>query len=192
MTDAARAALDAAFAAEALPNLPHVARFARMLTGGNQSDADDLVQETFLRAYKAWPSYRPGGMCRSWLFTICRNSYLREAGRRSRVVSLEAPAFDAEAAASNYLGAAQRGPDLLLDRVALRPALQKAIAALPEQFRNTLVLVDVEGRPYEEAAVALDVPIGTVRSRLFRARRMLQESLLAHAEDAGYRARAAG
>lgn len=182
--NAAPGSRDAAFAAEALPWLPHVARFARTLAR-DESDADDLVQETFVRAYDAWHTYTPGTGCKSWLFTICRNVYLREIRRGARMVTADDPEAEAMASAGLYHYAVRRGLGTMFDRVDLGPAVQRAIAALPDDYRDVVVLVDVQDCAYEEAAAIVGVPIGTVRSRLFRARRLLQQSLLAFAEDAG-------
>ena len=84
---------EAEFRAEALRWLPNVARYARLLTR-NQSDADDLAQETFLRAYLNWSTFRPGSDCRKWLFTICRHLFLRTEQRAARIVSVEDPEID--------------------------------------------------------------------------------------------------
>jgi RNA polymerase sigma-70 factor (ECF subfamily) len=189
--DRASARLSERFAAEALPHLPSVGRFARMMAG-NEADADDLVQETFLRAFRAWAGFRPGGTCRNWLFAICRNVYLSEASRRSRTMPLEDPEADAPAAAVLYRAAVQRGSERIHDHVDFGPAVRTALLALPWTARSVILLVDVQDRSYEEAAAELGIPVGTVRSRLSRGRRVLQQSLLAFAEDAGFRTRAAG
>ena len=176
---------DESFESEALVWLPHVARFARALAG-DSADADDLVQETFLRAYTAWDTYQPGTGCRSWLFTICRNIHLRTVHRSRRVVAYDDPEAEAMASAGLFHYAVQRGLDGMFDRIDLRAALERCIASLPDEYRNTVVLIDLEDCSYAQAATVLEIPVGTVRSRLFRGRRMLQEKLLAFAEDAGY------
>jgi RNA polymerase sigma-70 factor, ECF subfamily len=157
---------------------------------GVAADADDLVQETFLRAYAAWETYTPGTGCKSWLFTICRNIYLREAGRNARMVATDDPEAEAMASAGLYHYAVRRGLDTMFDRIDLGPAVERAIAAIPDDYRDVVILVDVQGCAYDEAARVLGIPLGTVRSRLFRARRLLQQSLLAFAEDAGFAAAA--
>lgn len=177
---------DASFRCEALPWLPHVARYARVLAR-DPADADDLVQETFLRAYNAWDSYQPGTSCRSWLFTICRNVHLRGVQRDARMYTTDDPDAESVASAGLYHYAAGRGLDTVFDRVDLRDAVQDAIATLPAEYRDVVLLVDVQDLPYGEAASALGIPLGTVRSRLFRARRLLQAQLIAFAEDAGFR-----
>ena len=170
----------------ALQCLPDVARFARSLTH-DPADADDLVQETYLRACEGWHTFQPGSDCRRWLFTICRNSFLRTRQRAERMVSLEEqPDADTFGAVRAHKVARDAGLDDLFARIDLGPALQQALDALPEAFRAVARMVDVEGFTYEEVAMLLEIPVGTVRSRLFRARRLLQEALIAHARDAGF------
>lgn len=176
-----------AFEAEMLKHLPDVVRFARSLTK-DPADADDVVQETYLRAFRARHTFIPGSDGRRWLFTIARNLYLRGREREARVVTLEGePELDAVATVQAQAVARSSGVDPRLDHPDLAPAIAKAIADLPEPFRLVVALVDVGGLDYAEAAEQLGIPIGTVRSRLFRARRTLQEQLLDHARDAGFR-----
>lgn len=178
---------DIAFEREALPWLDDVYRFALSLTR-EESDADDVVQETYLRAYRSWHTFIPGTDCRRWLFTICRNVFLRSRERQRPTVDLEDGEQDAVAAGSVYAAAREKGYDDLYARLDLAPALREAIDALAEPFRSAVILVDVEDLSYESAAEVMGVPIGTVRSRLFRGRRLLQEKLLTVAEDLGFAA----
>ncbi len=177
---------DAEFDAQVLAALPHVVRFARSLAH-DDALADDLVQETYLRAYRSWSTFRPGADARRWLFTICRNVYLRHREREGRVVDTSGEDAELESlAAAVEHGAAERsGLGDLLDRIDVGPAIRAALAAVPEVYRTAAILVDVEGESYEAAADILGVPVGTVRSRLFRARRLLQQSLFTYAVDAG-------
>ncbi len=177
---------DAAFDAQVLAALPHVVRFARALAH-DEALADDLVQETYLRAYRSWATFKPGADARRWLFTICRNVYLRHREREGRVVdtSGEDAELESLAAASEHGQAERAGLGDLLDRIDVAPAIRAALAAVPEVYRTAAILVDVEGESYEAAAEVLGVPVGTVRSRLFRARRLLQQSLFKYAVDAG-------
>jgi RNA polymerase sigma-70 factor, ECF subfamily len=180
-----RDARSRSFEHEALRYLDDVARFALSLTR-SPADADDLVQETFLRAFRGWHTYMPGSDARRWLFTICKHAFLRSRERAERVVELDgAPELEAIAAVRLHNEIRAAGGNDLFDRLDLAPAIQRAIAALPEPFRVAVVLVDLEGYAYDEAAAVLEVPIGTVRSRLFRARRLLQEALFEYARDAG-------
>ena len=179
---------DATFERDVLACLPDVARFARSLTH-DDANADDLVQETMLRAYRAYHTFEPGSDARRWLFTICRNVFLRQRERERRQADT---ADDAEletlGAVMGHVAAQRDGTDDLFDRLDLGPAIERALGELPDAFRIAVALVDVEGQSYEEAAAVAGVPVGTVRSRLFRGRRLLQEKLLSHARDAGFAA----
>jgi RNA polymerase sigma-70 factor (ECF subfamily) len=181
---ASTAQRDAEFAREALPWLDDVYRFALSLTR-DEADADDVVQETFLRAYRSWHTFIPGTDCRRWLFTICRNAFLRSRERQRPTIDLEDGEQDALAAGSVYAAARERGYDDLYARLDIGPALREAIDDLAEPFRSAVILVDVEDLSYEAAAEVMEVPIGTVRSRLFRGRRLLQEKLASLAAEYG-------
>ena len=187
VSDEARAAKDADFTSNALAWLPDVTRFARALAR-NGDDADDLVQETFLRAYRFWHTFTPGSDGRRWLFTICRNVFLRRRQREDVVTSV-GDDTDVETMAAIYLHVAARDAGLedMFARFDLGPAITRAIDALPEAYGVVERMVDVDGMTYQEAADLLDIPVGTVRSRLFRARRLLQQDLIEHARDAGIR-----
>ena len=179
---------DAAFEREAIPWIDDVYRFALSLTR-DEADADDVVQDTFLRAYRSWHTYLPGSDCRRWLFTICRNVFLRSRERARPTVELDSAEVDAIAVGAVYSAAVREGYEDAFARLDLGPAISAALAKVPEPFRSTLIIVDVEDQSYEAAAEILGVPIGTVRSRLFRGRRLMQEQLLDYATDAGFRVR---
>ena len=187
----ANASRDTEFERDALPWLDDVYRFALSLTR-DEADADDVVQETYLRAYRSWHTFIPGTECRRWLFTICRNVFLRSRERQRPTVDLEDGEQDAVAAGSVYAAARERGYDDLYATLDLAPALRDALDELAEPFRSAVILVDVEDMTYETAAEVMGVPIGTVRSRLFRGRRLLQEKLLTVAEDLGFVTASAG
>ena len=130
-------------------------------------------------------AHERGSDARRWLFTICRNAFLRTRERARHQVELEDG--DVEAVASQVAentGSAS-GDDRLLTRLDLGPALSQALGRLAEPFRSAVTLVDVEDQSYDAAAEILGVPIGTVRSRLFRGRRLLQQMLTEYARDAG-------
>lgn len=178
---------DARFEREVLSCLPDLLRFARSLTH-DATDANDLVQESCLLAYRGYHTFRQGDDARRWLFRICRNSFFRQQSRESRFESIDDagdPAAESLAAAYGHLAAVQRGEGDLFDRIDVGPAINRALGELPDSFRVAVVLVDMEEMSYEEAAAVAGVPIGTIRSRLFRARRLLQDKLFAHARDAG-------
>lgn len=168
------------FEETALPHLESVAAFALSLTQ-SETDADDLVQETFLRALRGWHTFTSGTDCRRWLFTICRSALMQwNTGVRMMDETLEGD-VDSLPTTMGYLEARRDGTIDMLDRIDAGPAIQRAVRALPEPHHSILVLVDMEGLSYEEAAAVLQVPAGTVRSSLYRARRHVQETLLAHA-----------
>jgi RNA polymerase sigma-70 factor (ECF subfamily) len=153
------------FEAEALAHLGSLHATARRLTR-NAHDAEDLVQETYLRAYRAFDGYTPGTNIRAWLYTILyrvRTDGFRRAGRRPQTVELtgEGPAVPAAQEARAVEGA----------------DLARALEQLPEAFRAAVVLRDVEDFSYQEIAGILDVPIGTVMSRIHRGRALLRETL---------------
>lgn len=175
----------AEFESVALPHLPAVARVARALTR-DAAEADDLVQETFLRALRHWDTFQRGSDCKRWLSTICRNAFLAQRQRAQLVTAVEDDTLEAYGAADAHRMARAAGLTDLFDRIDLGPAIRRAIERLEEPFRDVVLLCDVEGFTYEEAAELLMIPLGTVRSRLFRARRLLQQSLIAHAVDRGF------
>jgi RNA polymerase sigma-70 factor (ECF subfamily) len=184
MSDDARGPSAADFDAEALRFVPNVARYARLLTR-DEVDADDLTQETFLRAYQNWNTFRPGSDCRKWLFAICRNIYLRDRQRAQRFVALENSENELTAMRQLYDEASVAGLSRVFDRIDLGPSIERELRELQPEYRHAILLVDVEDRSYADAAAIVGVPIGTIRSRLFRARRLLQEALLEHARDVG-------
>jgi len=175
---------DERFRDEALPHLPAVTRFALSLTR-DESDAEDLVQETYLRAFRAWDQFVPGSECRAWLFTICRHTHFRASRREQRVVAYEDAELEALGAAAVHAAAQADGLEDAFSRMDVMEAIRAAVDALPDPFREVVVLVDLEEQSYEAAARVLEIPKGTVRSRLFRGRRLLQEQLIEHARDAG-------
>lgn len=187
MTDhpAPAAGAHAEFSALALTALDDVYRFARSLTR-DEADAEDVVQEAYLRAFRSWHTFQPGTDVRRWLFTIARNVFLRSTERGQREVTLDDDGAEAVDAAQAVEGWVRTGLDPLLDRVDVGPAIRDALDQVPEAYRAAVILVDLEDQSYEAAAEVLDVPVGTVRSRLFRGRKQLQEILAVHAQDAGF------
>jgi RNA polymerase sigma-70 factor (ECF subfamily) len=178
------------FEDEALPWLDAVYRFSLRLTGGDESEAEDLTQETFLRAYRHWATYTPGTNVRSWLFTICRNVFLRTRERQDRrKESLESEidiAVEALAATSALSDLQQDDPERTFFDSFLDAGIDRAIEQLPDSFREAVVLSDLEGLSYQEIADVLEGPVGTVKSRLFRGRRLLAEALRDYGTEMGY------
>jgi RNA polymerase sigma-70 factor (ECF subfamily) len=168
---------------EALPHLDALYRVALRLTG-DPAQAEDLVQDTMLKAYRSWRQYRAGTNAKGWLLTILRNTFINSYRRRK----LEPVAMDLEAIEPHALYRAVETADpegSFFGRLVDEKVLE-AVDALPSEFREVLVLSDMEGMRYAEIAEALQVPVGTVKSRLFRARRLLQAQLYAYAVEMGY------
>lgn len=177
---------DAEFARLALPLLPSVARVANALTR-DAADADDLVQETYLRAFRHWGTFDQSSDCKRWLSAICRNTYFAQHARQRWVTAVgDDHELETFAAVNLHKLAREQGVEELFARLDLAPAIQRAIEDLEPLYRDVVRLVDVQELRYEEAADALGVPVGTVRSRLYRARRQLQQVLVQYAIDAGF------
>jgi RNA polymerase sigma-70 factor (ECF subfamily) len=178
------------FHQEALPHMDAVFRFALRLSG-SRDQAEDLVQETFLRAFRSWDKYTPGTQCKSWLFTICRNVFLRQRERGQRHDEIVSENVDKssgpfEVVNPVWVKAVKADPegeffDSIVDEVVLQH-----IQDLPEDYRTAVVLSDLEGLSYQEIADLTGVPVGTVKSRIFRGRRVLQNLLYDYAVSMGY------
>ena len=169
-----------AFEAEALASLDSLYRAALRLTRV-PADAEDLVQETYLKAFRAAATFEPGTNLRAWLFSILHNSALNRARDRARdTVAVDSEIVDRAADApppGGHSAGPGETPETLLLRETLAPDLQAAIDALPASFRQAVWLRDVEEFSYAEIAGMLSIPIGTVMSRISRGRRMLFEQL---------------
>jgi RNA polymerase sigma-70 factor (ECF subfamily) len=169
-----------AFEAEALASLDSLYRAALRLTR-RPADAEDLVQETYLKAFRAADRFEPGTNLRAWLFTILHNTARNRARDRARdTVAIDSEIVDRAADAPPPGGrsaAATETPETLLLRETLAPELQAAIDALPEAFRQAVWLRDVEEFSYAEIAEMLSIPVGTVMSRISRGRHLLFERL---------------
>jgi RNA polymerase sigma-70 factor, ECF subfamily len=170
------------FEEDALLHAEHLYRIALRLTGSRQA-AEDLVQETYLRAFRAWRSYRPGTNLAAWLATIMRNANLDELRRQSRRPVQEPLDEDGDYYLYNRLAAAGPQPqDEVIARLSGN-AIVSALGDLPPNFREVVVLVDVGDFTYADAAGILGIPIGTVMSRLYRGRRLLKRALADQAGD---------
>jgi len=169
-----------AFEAEALSYLDSLYRSALRLTRV-PADAEDLVQETYLKAFRAADRFEPGTNLRAWLFTILHNTVRNRARDRARdTVAIDSEIVDRAADVPPPGGAsagAAETPETLLLRQTLAPDLQAAIDALPDGFRQAVWSRDVEEFSYAEIAEMLSIPVGTVMSRISRGRRMLFNAL---------------
>ena len=173
-----------AFEEEALVHLDTLYGRALRLTGGDEARAQDLVQETVLKGWRAWDSYESGTNCRAWLLTILRNTFVNEF--RQRKSRPDPVAYDEVEERPVWTELQNEDPaGEFFDRI-IDDEIVQAIEDLPEEFRVTLVLSDLEGLSYEEVSEELDVPLGTVKSRLYRARRRLQRELYDYARSMGY------
>ncbi len=177
------------FKDEAWPLLPSLLRVALLLTQ-NQDEAEDLVQETMMRAYRHIASYRQGTNMKAWLMTIMRRLHIdlyRRDTRRLSTVGLEPSDLEGMAVAPEtaHQAPAWSEPDELLSRFE-DEAMENALRELPEHMRWVLLLLDVEQLGVAEAAAALDVPEGTVKSRASRARARFRELLEPLAQQRGW------
>jgi RNA polymerase sigma-70 factor (ECF subfamily) len=179
------------FEREAMPQLDALHHFALLLCR-DKSYSRDLVQETMLKAFTYFDTYREGTNCRAWLFQICKNSYINDLRRRQlQPVAVD---FQSEETGDRWgddpghareihvqMGASPaEPPSALSDEVA------DAFASLPADYQTALILCDMEGFAYEEIAAFMRVPVGTVRSRIHRARKILESKLGKYARSQGY------
>jgi RNA polymerase sigma-70 factor (ECF subfamily) len=171
------------FEDEALAHLDTLYNVALRLTG-NAQDAEDLVQDTVTKAYRAWDAYEAGTNCRAWLVTIMRNTFINQFRRRSRQPSQVQ--YEAVQDISVFEQVKERDPEGSFFHHIVDDEVKRAIQELPEEFRMPVVLSDVEGLSYAEIAEILGLPVGTVKSRLFRGRRRLQRRLYEYAMEMGY------
>ncbi len=176
------------FEREFLPHANALKTFAFHLAY-NEEDADDLVQETFMKAHRFIDRYIEGTNAKAWLFKILKNAYINQYRKRSkRPTKVDFEDFisyhdtDEDGGATGYLDLREEiFENMMGDEVT------NAINALPVDFRTVILLCDIEGFKYEEISKIIDIPIGTVRSRLFRARNMLKENLQGYAQRLGYK-----
>jgi len=157
---------------------------------GEPDRAQDLTQETFLRAYQNWDKYTPGTRAKSWLFTICRNVFLRRAERSRRHDEIVARTADEDPRrisreATVFMEVRDRDPEGAFWSQVVDEEVLRAIDALPKEFREAVVLSDLEDLSYQEVSEIMGVPVGTVKSRLFRGRRILQKELYEYAVEQG-------
>ena len=151
----------------------------------NRAEAEDVVQEAFFRAFRSFDRFNAGTNCRAWLFTILRNVFLNRVRSQGReVLEAEAGGFDqVEMTTDTQVG---RNPEEQFLQTMLHGDVDRALTALPLAFREAVLLVDIEGLMYCEAAEVLGCPIGTVMSRLSRGRALLRRALGRFAREHGY------
>lgn len=174
------------FQEEIIPHLDAMYNFALRLTS-DPNDAEDLVQDTIVKAFRFFSSYEKGTNAKAWLFRILKNSYINNYRKKSKQPSQ----VDYDEVSSFYetIRADRTDTSDLEDRMfreLIDDDISDALEELPEDFRTVVLLCDVEGFTYEEIANMLDVPIGTIRSRLHRGRNLLKAELLEYAEKRGY------
>jgi RNA polymerase sigma-70 factor (ECF subfamily) len=177
------------FEATALPHLDALYGTAYRLAR-NPRDAEDLVQEALLRAYRFWDTFEKDSNCKAWLLRILTNTFINEYQRKRRQREVLDAATAEQSATDGVLvheGAqTQKSPEGMMLERSVSDDVQRALDALPADFRTAVVLCDVEGLAYKEIADVMDCPVGTVMSRLFRGRRLLQQSLAQFAVEQGY------
>ncbi len=163
-----------------LPFREQLFKTAVRLTRSSE-DAEDLVQETYLKAYRHYASFRPGTNLKAWLFKILKNTFINDYRRRKQVppqVDFADLEETFESVLSTLAGPVTRSPeDELLD-TSLDSEVRRALIGLPHNYKVVVLLADIEGYAYKEIADILAIPVGTVMSRLYRGRRLLEKALL--------------
>lgn len=175
------------FEDEIIPHLDAMYNFALRLTS-DPSDAEDLVQDTIVKAFRFFSSYEKGTNAKAWLFRILKNSYINNYRKQSK----QPNQVDYDEVATFYetIRAERTDTSDLEDKMfrdLIDDDISQALEELPEDFRTVVLLCDVEDFTYEEIANMLDVPIGTIRSRLHRGRNLLKAQLEEYAEKRGYK-----
>ena len=186
-TDMRKGEKDAIFEAEFLPLANDLYHFAYHLTY-NDADANDLVQEAYLKAYRFIESYQQGTNAKAWMFKILKNAFINQYRKKSRQpskVDYEEVIGYENTEDDKFVGYLDLREEIFQDMMG--DELTAALNSIPVDFRTVILLADVEGFTYEEISKIIDIPIGTVRSRLFRARNMLKEKLKAYAESMGFK-----
>ena len=175
------------FKSEALPAMDALYRTALRLTK-NASDAEDLVQETYIKAYRFWDKFEPGSNCRAWLFRILTNVFINEYRARSRSpVATSTDELDDRFLYSRMTGVDFSGdPEQKMLSSILLDDVNQAIESLPDDFRLVVILSFLERFSYREIANITGLHLGTVKSRLHRGRRLCQKRLVKYAREYGY------
>jgi RNA polymerase sigma-70 factor, ECF subfamily len=175
------------FEREALPHLPALYAAALRMTR-NERDAEDLVQDALLRAYRFFDTFQAGTNCKAWLFRILTNVFCNRYREREREHEVLNEAESSTANVEQFLGGAtadQRDVESALLGHMVSADVERALESLPSDFRMAVILADLEDFSYKEIAEIMECPAGTVMSRLYRGRKMLQEQLYQYAVDQG-------
>jgi RNA polymerase sigma-70 factor (ECF subfamily) len=177
------------FEEEALELSDQVYRVARRLAGSRE-EAEDLVQDTYARAFRSWQQYTPGTNLRAWLLRILTNLNIDRGRRQQRTpqttsIDNEAGDYFLYNKLESQLPDENPDEERVLQRLS-QDSIVNALSSLPHDFRDTVVLVDIGEFSYADAAQILDIPIGTVMSRLHRGRRQLRELLTEYAAERGF------
>ena len=178
---------DRIFEREFMPHLTSMYNFAYRLTY-DEDESKDLVQETFMKAYRFIKSFQQGTNAKAWLYRILKNSFINEYRKKSKQ-----PAKVDYQEVENYYNSDDVNADKTVDlrvetlKDMMGDEVTMALNSLAVDFRTVIILCDLEGFTYEEMAKILDIPIGTVRSRLHRARNLLKEKLASYASEMGYK-----
>ena len=183
-----KTSLSQEFEQHALPELSRVYSAALCMTRA-KADAEDLVQETFARAYRYFDKFQRGTNCRAWLLSIMRNLFCNDYRREKsqpQHVEWNTISEACESQVDQWEKFQQFNPASRLVSESMDDVVHRALADLPDEFRMAVVLVDVEELTYEEAGTAMKVPVGTVRSRVSRGRRLLRAELRDYALARGY------
>lgn len=180
-------ALKQDFERVAIPHLSHIYTAAFYLTQ-NEHEAEDLVQETYLRAYRFFHKFEPGTNCRAWLLSIQRHLFInryRQRKKQPNFVDWEKIDREYESFVISEEHTEKYNPESVFCSQVMGADVEKALKELPEEFRTAMILVDIDELTYEEAAKVMECPVGTVRSRLSRGRRLLEVSLRNYARQRG-------
>jgi len=175
------------FETEALPHMDALKRTALRMAR-NANDADDLVQETYVKAYRFWDKFEPGSNCRAWLFKIMTNIFINDYRSKARTpASVSVDDVDDNFIYGQLaLATPDANPESEFFAKVFDDDVKKAIEELPEDFRTVVVLSFLEGFSYQEIAEIANLQLGTVKSRLHRGRKLLQKQLFEYAVKNGY------
>jgi RNA polymerase sigma-70 factor, ECF subfamily len=179
-----RAPLKTDFEREVMPHMPALYGVALRMTK-NEGDAEDMVQEAVLRAYRFFDTFEAGTNCKAWLFRILTNVFCNRYREREREQEILNQAESSEANVGQFVGGGPRDAETALLGRMLSRDVERALAAVPSEFRLAVILADLEDFSYKEIAEIMECPAGTVMSRLYRGRKILQRLLHDYAVEQG-------